>query len=154
MKFEAGTTHKGRMAHMETGPMLVGVVIALLYAVLWIGGPVFVVDWLRRRRREAVTRQIAITDAIDGRVGAIVSPVVKKPLWGPWQVRIAVPFARPVAAGRILAVVHEVLSVADRMNPGRYEIIITPKQDAVHEARRSRGIQSAKKWSRDSLAAA
>ncbi len=120
---------------METILTWVGAVVAPLYLVSLVGGPMLLMDWLRKRREETIRLQIALTDAIDGELGAIVSPVMKRPFWGPWQLRIAVPFARPAAVGRILALAHEVLSVADRMSPDRYQIVLTPKQDAIRTER-------------------
>lgn len=132
---------------METGLVWLGEAALLLSVFALIGGPAVLTNWLRNRREETIMRQIALTDAIDGALGAIVAPVVRKPLWGPWRIRIAVPFARPATVGRILAVAHEVLSVADRMNPGRYEIVLTPKQDSTREERGARESQSAARWS-------
>ena len=123
---------------MDIGLTLVSVVIFLLLVFALIGCPMLLTDWLQNRRQAVIRRQIALTDAIDGRFGAVVAPVVKRPLWGPWQIQIAVPFTRPGAVGRILAVAHEVLSVADCMNPGRYEIVLTPKQARICEGRESR----------------
>jgi hypothetical protein len=138
---------------MQVGVILVSVAAFLLLLFALVGGPMILVDWFRKRRQKAIERQIALTDAIDGRLGAIVSPVVKKPLWGPWQIQIAVPFSRPAAVGRILAVAHEVLSVADRMNPGRYEIVLTPKQDPAREERETRASQFAERWPDDTVVA-
>jgi hypothetical protein len=139
---------------METILTGIGVVVVALSLASLIGGPMLLMDWLRSWREEATRRQIALTDAIDAELGAIVSPVVKKPLWAPWQIRIAVPFTRPAAVGRILAVAHEVLSAADRMNLGRYQIVLTPKQDSVREEREARGNQSTERWARDTRMAA
>jgi len=52
----------------------------------------------------------------------------------PWQIRIAVPFTRPAAVGTVLAVAHRVFSVAERMDPGGYEIVLSPQPDAVRRA--------------------
>ena len=130
---------------METVLTWLGVVAVSLYMVSLIGGPMVLVDWLRNRRQATVTRQIALTDAIDGQLGPMVSPVVKRPLWGPWQIRIAVPFTRPAAIGRILTAAHEVLSVADRMDPHRYQIVLTPKQEPARQETKARGNQSAER---------
>ena len=95
---------------MNPGSLLLAVAMVALYVFLWIGAPILLLGWLRSRRQEAIQRQIALTDAIDARLGPIVSPVVTKPLWGPWRVRIAMPLSRPVPVGRILAIAHGVLS--------------------------------------------
>jgi hypothetical protein len=85
----------------------------------------------------------------------MVSPVVnvKRPLWGPWQIKIAAPFTRPAAVGRILALAHEVLAVADRMTPDRYEIVLTPMQETVREEAKAPVRHSPGRWSGDTIAA-
>lgn len=139
---------------METILAGIGVVAVALYLVSLVGGPMLLMDWLRNRREETIRRQIALTDAIDAELGAIVAPVVRKPLWGPWQIRIAVPFTRPAAVGRILAVAHEVLSAADRLDPGRCEIILTPSQEAVREETRARVSAPVERWPHEDRLAA
>ncbi len=131
---------------MGIGVMSLGMLVFWLFVFLWIGGPMVLLGWLRNRRQEAIRRQIALTEAIDSQLGAIVAPVVSKPLWGPWQIQIAVPFSRPAAVGRILAVAHEVLSVADRMNPGRYQIVLTSKQEPIRKEREARPIRFTERW--------
>lgn len=95
------------------------------------------VAWRDRQLKAAVARQIALTDAIAGELGAIVAPVVKKPLWGPWQVEIAVPFARPATVGTILSIAHRVFSFAERMSPGRYRIVLTPQEEPARRETRA-----------------
>ncbi len=85
--------------------------------------------WRDRRRRETVNRQIALTDAIWRELGAVASPVVKRPFFGPWQIRIAVPFSRPATVGTVLSVAHRILSFADRTGPGPYQIVLTPQDE-------------------------
>jgi hypothetical protein len=127
---------------MDAGLMVLSGTVFLLLVFVVIGGPGILADWFRNRRQETIMRQIAVTDAIDGRFGPIVAPVVQKPLWGPWRIRMAVPFTRPAAVGTILAIAHEVLAVADRMNPGRYEIVLTPKEDSTGKVRETRASRS------------
>ncbi len=141
---------------MET--ILKGVegLLFVVFMASLLGGPAVLVDWLRRRRREVVMRQIALTDAIDGYFGAIVSPVVnvKRPLWRPWQIKIAAPFTRPAAVGRILALTHDVLAVTDRINPDRYEIVLTPRQEPVRDDEAKAAARHyGKRWSGDTIAA-
>lgn len=139
---------------MATGPISLGAAVISLLVFVLIGGPAILVDWLRKRRAEEVRRQIALTDAIDSELGSIVAPVVSKPLWGPWRVHIAVPFARPMAVGRILRVAHEVFTIGDGMGPEHYEIVVTPKQGFGGEGREGGTSQSMVRWPRDSKAAA
>lgn len=138
---------------MDTVLTWLGVVAVSLYGLLLVGGPMVLLDWLRNRRQEAIRRQIALTEAIDSRLGAIVAPVVKKPLWGPWQIQIAMPFARPATVGRILAVAHEVFSAADGTNPGRYRIVLTAKQEPNRKETETRRIQFTERWPGDTVVA-
>ena len=58
--------------------------------------------WTSRRERlrgEVVARQIALTDAVHERLGAVIAPVVRRRRRGGWQVRIAVRFERPAVTG-------------------------------------------------------
>lgn len=89
--------------------------------------------WRERRRQAVIARQIALTDAIAHEVGAVVAPVVKKPLLGPWEVRMAVPFTRPTTVGTVLSIAHRVLSFAERRS-GRYQIVLTPQEEAPQRA--------------------
>ena len=123
----------------------------LLVMGLMLGSPVVLVDWLRNRRRETVERQIALTDAIYEKFGAIASPVVKRPLWGPRQIQLAV---RPGEINKALVAAHEVLASADRMNLGRYDIVLTPWPAPARTAQRPRAHRPAVGWSRGTRAAA
>jgi len=138
---------------MDTVLTWLGVAVVSLYGLLLVGGPMVLLDWFRSRRQEAIRRQIALTEEIDGELGAVVSPVVKKPLWGPWQIQIAVPFNRPATVGRILAVAHEVFSAADGTNQGRYRIVLTAKQEPNCKERETRPIQFRERWPGDTVAA-
>ena len=97
---------------------------------MFIAAPLPLTEWLQGRRRETLRRQIALAEAIEREFGPIVAPVVKKPLWGPWQIRLAVPFTRAVTVGTVLSLAHRVLAFADRMNSGRYQIVLTQREEA------------------------
>ena len=81
-----------------------------------------------RSRAAVVERQIALTDAITGELGAIVAPVVRKRPGGCWEVQMAVPLERAATVGRVVAIAHDVLAFADR-GRARYEIVLTPQED-------------------------
>lgn len=86
----------------------------------------------RERRIEgAVARQIALTDAIAEELGAVVAPVVTKRPWGPWRVRMAVPFGRPATTSRVLAIARRVL---DRACASGYEIVLVPQAEPTRAA--------------------
>ena len=99
---------------VATLPVLVVVVLLALAA------------WRDRVREAVVARQIRLTDAIAAELGAIVAPVVRKRLWGSWQIEMAVPLARPTTVGAVLAIAHRAL-------PGRYEIVLTPQEPATRQ---------------------
>jgi hypothetical protein len=111
-----------------------GAAFVLLGFVLG-GGPMFLADWFRKRRQEEIARQIALTDAIDGQVGAIVAPVVRKPLFNPWEVQVAVPVDQSATVARILSVVDEVFSDVGRGGSRSYRIFLTAQPDPRREAR-------------------
>ena len=66
----------------------------------------------RQRRVESeVARQIALTDALHARLGALVAPVVKR-RHGVWQVSVAVPVEDGRIVGAVLTTVDEVFGRA------------------------------------------
>ncbi|HEV8673128.1 MAG TPA: hypothetical protein VGX21_03715 [Methylomirabilota bacterium] len=111
------------------------VLVVTLSPILAVVALLEVATWRDRRRRAAIARQITLTDAIAGELGAVVAPVVTKPLWGPWQIRIAVPFTRPATVGSIIAIAHRVLAFAERMSPGDYHIVLTPQEEPARGPR-------------------
>ncbi len=83
--------------------------------------------WRDRRRDAAISRQIALTDALAEELGAVVAPVVRPAWWGPWRVHIAVPVSHPVLVGRVVAIAAAVLARV----PGRHAIVLTPREPAT-----------------------
>jgi hypothetical protein len=59
-----------------------------------------------RQRHAEIVRQIALTDALHARVGALVAPVVRRRRHT-WQVSVAVPAADDRLVGAVLAAVDE-----------------------------------------------
>lgn len=114
--------------------------MATLVAVLMLAAPIAALAalmWLtarRQARRQAeILRQIALTDALHARLGALLAPVVR---WRhrAWQVAVAVPFERPEVVGTVLTAADQVLGGA------RYEVVLvrqTPAAPAVRAARRT-----------------
>jgi len=136
---------------MHTGVMVFSGAAFLLIGFALVGGPMILVDWMGRRRQMAIKRQMALTDAIDGQMGAIVSPVVTKPLFGPWEIRISVPFHRSATVARILSVVDEVFQDVEGAASRPYRVFLTARLDAPRETRPPR---STNRWARNSIAAA
>ena len=135
---------------METTLTGLQILLVALFMASLLGGPMVLADWLRKRHRETVMQQIALTDAIYAQFGPIASPVVKRPLWGPRQIRFQVG---PGAVAKVLVAAHEVLSVADRMNLGRYQIVLTPRQESIREEEKTPAPQSMKRWHGDTIVA-
>ena len=86
--------------------MLVGVLI-LTAPFAAMAALVVLIERRQQRRQAEVLRQIALTDALHGRLGALVAPVVR---WRhrAWRVAVAVPFERPTIVAAVLATVQEV----------------------------------------------
>jgi len=98
---------------------------ALLIAALELAG------WRQRRRLTEIARQIAVTDAIHAELGAVVSPVVRRPLGRGWRLTIPVPLDRPDTIVRVLTAAYGAFSVSERSTPGRFEIGLTPQERPV-----------------------
>ena len=75
---------------------------------------------VERAREAAISRQIALTDALHRDLGPVVSPWVTR-RGGRWRVSVAVPFDRP-------ALVEAVLADVQRAFPERFELVLTPRE--------------------------
>jgi hypothetical protein len=104
--------------------------MTLAVAALTVSSPILVIfgllglaAWRDRRREAMIARQIRLTDAIAEELGAIVAPLVTKPLGRPWRVDIQVPIGRPATVSRIVGIAHDILT---RTGAGRYQLVLTP----------------------------
>ena len=88
-------------------------------------------SWRQRRRLAEIERQIAVTDAVHAAVGALVSPVVRRSLWGGWRLTIPVPLDRPDTITQILEAACSVFSPSERAKPGRFEIVLSAQERPV-----------------------
>ena len=98
---------------------LIGVLV-LAAPFVAIAALVALVDRSRERRRHEILRQIAFTDALHARFGALVAPIVRRNRRG-WRVAVAVPFERPAVTDTVLATAAEVFPDA------HYEIVLSPQ---------------------------
>jgi hypothetical protein len=114
----------------------------------------YLVDWSRKRRQQEIARQIALTDALDGQLGAIVSPVVRKPIFGPWEIRIAVPLHRSATVARILSIVDEEFPDVQGAGSPPYRILLTARPGSLREICGPRMRRAAKGWAGSPIAAA
>ena len=104
------------------GPLAVALAPVLAVVALFR-----IVEYARRARRAEVERQVVVTDAIHRELGAIVAPTVTRRLWGAWQVLIAVPFERPSAVERVVAIAHATLARLDPARADRLRIVLVPQ---------------------------
>ena len=102
---------------------LVGVLI-LAAPLIALAALVMLIERRRQGRQAEVLRQIALTDALHARLGALVAPVVR---WRhrAWQVAVAVPFERPAAVAAVLATVQEVFGRV------RFEVVLSRQAPAA-----------------------
>jgi hypothetical protein len=87
---------------------------------------------VERGRAEAITRQIQLTDAIHRELGAVVAPFVTRGRRGRWRVSIAVPLERPALVGAVLGVVRGAF-------PGRFDLVLTPRESPARPETRELG---------------
>jgi hypothetical protein len=105
-------------------------VLAVIVALTPFAALIAALAWTNRRdrlRRDEQARQVAVTDSIHERLGAVAAPVVRRRRRG-WQVRVAVPFERPALTEALLAIVMESFGGADRKR-GSLEIVLTRRLD-------------------------
>lgn len=110
--------------------------------ILMLGAPFAAVGALlalanrrQRRRRAEVGRQIALTDAIHARLGAVVAPDVRRLRGGRWQVVIAAPLESPPVVADVLAIVEQVFA-----HPGAapYEVVLRRRRTPAARPRGGR----------------
>jgi hypothetical protein len=85
---------------------LVGLMLAVSPIVL-TAGLLVAADRRQRRVQARIERQIALTDALHRRLGALVAPVVRGQRRA-WTVEMAVPMEQPAVVTAVLAAVEEV----------------------------------------------
>ena len=98
-------------------------VFAVIVALTPFAALLAALVWTNRRERlrgDVHARQVALTDSIHERLGAVAAPVVRRRRRG-WQVRVAVPFERPALTEALLAIVMESF--------GSPEIVLTRQLD-------------------------
>ncbi len=98
-------------------------------AVVVIGLVALVVAGMARERRneQEVACEAVVTDAIHRELGAVVAPIVRKPLWGPWRLFLVLPLEQPDLVATVLRVARRALAP---MPPSRFVIVVTPRTGA------------------------
>jgi hypothetical protein len=118
-----------------------------LFPIALMAAALLAMERRARVRLGECARQIAVTDAIHAKLGAIVAPVVRRRRGGRWQLVIPVPFDDLDSVGRVVRAAYEGFDAHERAIPGRFEIVLSPQEKfvprreraAVVAARRSRG---------------
>jgi len=105
--------------------------MATLVGVLMFAAPlaalaalVMLIERRHQRRQAEILRQIALTDALHARLGALVAPVVRR-RHRAWQVAVAVPFERPAIVAAVLATVQGMFGQV------RYEVVLNRQAPAA-----------------------
>jgi hypothetical protein len=88
-------------------------------------------SWRQRVRAGETARQIAVTDAIHAALGAVVSPVVRRTVWGGWRLTIPVPLERPDTVVQVVETAYAAFDAAERTRAGSFEIVLTPQERPV-----------------------
>lgn len=96
-----------------------------------------------RARGRRIGLQVAVTDAIDGEIGAIVAPVVRRRFGGGWRVEVAVPVGEPAVVARIVSLAHAVVRRWEPASP--VDVVLTPQ--AVETGRAGLGFLRRGGWS-------
>jgi len=117
-------------------------VVAVLFPAALLTAVLLLSAWRERIRLVAVARQIAVTDAIHGELGAVVSPVVRHRLWGRWQLMIPVPFDDLDTVTHVVRTAYGAFDALERTKPGRFEIVLSPQERPV--PRRERAVVAAR----------
>ena len=118
-------------------------VVAVLLPVAMFTAALLLSTWRARTRLLAIARQIAVTDAIHGELGAVVSPVVRHRLWGRWQLMIPVPFDDLDIVTHVVQTAYGAFDAVERTKPGRFEIVLSPQEQPV--PRRERTVVAARR---------
>ena len=111
---------------------LLQIVIVVLVPAATVLALVTLARRVERGRTEAVTRQIQLTDAIHRELGAVVAPFVTRGRRGRWRVSMAVPLDRPALVGAVLDVVRGAF-------PGRFDLVLTPRESPARAEPRELG---------------
>jgi hypothetical protein len=110
---------------------LIAVLILVALPAVALGAVLALITRVQRSRTRVIEQQIALTDAIHAELGAVAAPVVVKPIFGPWRVTFAVPFARPALIEQLIVITTRVLGA---VSPAGVRIVLTPRVEAPRVA--------------------
>jgi hypothetical protein len=96
-------------------------------------GLVWVLEQHQARRHAEIARQVALTDALHARLGALLAPVVHR-RERRWRVEVAVPFEHPDVAAAVLTTADAVFGGAC------YELVIRRQSPEASNVRARRPV--------------
>jgi len=105
--------------------ILLGVAFALMPFVA-IVGLLRLVDRIGWRREAERARQIELTDAIHGELGAAAAPWVRRRFGGGWVVTMKVPLDRPGTVAALLRITHRLFASTGEAGAKPVRIVLTP----------------------------
>ncbi len=109
--------------------ILLGVAFALM-PFLAVVGLLRLVDRIAGRREAEWARQIELTDAIHGELGAAAAPWVRRRFGGGWVVSMKVPLDRPGTVAALLRITHRVFASTRDAGTRPVRIVLTPDAPA------------------------
>lgn len=139
---------------MDAGVRAISAVVLVFLGFTLVGGPMILADWSRQRRAAVIARQIALTDALDGQLGPVVTPVVTKSIFGPWEVRIAAPLLQPAVQARMLAVIDDLFAGGSQAAPNACRILLTVADDSRRMGAERGAHRPVERWAGTPAAAA
>jgi hypothetical protein len=92
-----------------------------LAALLWL------TQRAERRRNERYARQIELTDAIHGELGAVAAPMLSRLRGGGWLVSVMLPLDRPATVTAVLAITERVLATTAGGDGTPFQVTIIPR---------------------------
>ncbi len=105
----------------------VGIAVTMIPFVA-IGGLLWLSGHMRRREVVRVSRQIAVTDAIYGELGAVAAPVVRQGWLGGWTVSMVVPFEEKRTVGAVVRIAHDFFAKRYPTDASRLRIVLGPAE--------------------------
>ncbi len=104
---------------------LLTVTLVILAPFAVVAGLLALAAYRDRVREERRVRQIAVTEAIHREVGPVVAPVVRRRIWGRWQLLIELPPERAALGGAVLGAAQRAL---DAPVAPSLEIVLVPRR--------------------------
>jgi len=85
----------------------------------------------QRARERRISRQVAVTDAIDAEFGLLLAPVVTRRRGGAWRVEVAMPLDQAAMVGRVVALAHAAMQRAEPRLASLDVVVRAPEIDAA-----------------------